>query len=210
MKYTKLGYCALLCTALTMVSGCSDDSKTDLKNPSVCDAKLTPCLIGYSCVDSVCLKNATFGQACGDGIVCVEGKCTNGFCINENISNGNSNPNAGIIGSQCQNDKQCQEGTCLARVCTITAAAGESCSDTLPCATKLVCDAKTSKCLKTAGLGSACSESVICSIGECVDGTCAVVTEEDRLKTTDTDGDTIPDFWDRCDNDKDEDGTPDC
>ena len=39
MKYTKLGYCALLCTALTMVSGCSDDSKTDLKNPSVCDAK---------------------------------------------------------------------------------------------------------------------------------------------------------------------------
>ena len=193
-----------------MVSGCSDDSKTDLKNPSVCDAKLTPCLIGYSCVDSVCLKNATFGQACGDGIVCVEGKCTNGFCINENISNGNSNPNAGIIGSQCQNDKQCQEGTCLARVCTITAAAGESCSDTLPCATKLVCDAKTSKCLKTAGLGSACSESVICSIGECVDGTCAVVTEEDRLKTTDTDGDTIPDFWDRCDNDKDEDGTPDC
>lgn len=210
MKYTKLGYCALLCTALAMVSGCSDDSKTDLKNPSVCDAKLTPCLIGYSCVDSVCLKNATFGQACGDGIVCVEGKCTNGFCINENISNGNSNPNAGIIGSQCQNDKQCQEGTCLARVCTITAAAGESCSDTLPCATKLVCDAKTSKCLKTAGLGSACSESVICSIGECVDGTCAVVTEEDRLKTTDTDGDTIPDFWDRCDNDKDEDGTPDC
>ena len=212
MKYSKYGFYALLWTALVVVSGCSEDSKTtEPKNPDVCDTAQSPCISGYSCVDKVCLKNAELGEACGEGIHCIDGKCVDGLCKKEDDQgDGDDNPNSGLIGSQCQSDKQCKEGTCLNRVCTETVGVGESCSSALPCEADLVCDEATSKCIKTAGVGEACSESVVCKLGECLDGVCTIVSEDDKLKMTDTDNDTIPDYWDRCDADTDGDGTPDC
>ncbi len=210
MKRTKIGYYALMCVASAAIGGCNDDggAAPSPVNPEVCDAKLTPCLIGYSCVGGACLKNAAIGETCGDGIYCLDnGTCADGVC--KAAKKEDENPNSGKIGSQCTTDTQCKEGTCLNRACTITAGAGEACSDSLPCASQYTCGEKNI-CLKTVGIGEACGETVVCRIGQCVGEVCTIMSEADLLKTTDTDGDTIPDYWDRCDKDTDGDTIPDC
>lgn len=207
MKYTKVGYYSVLLATLAFMGGCSDDGNSESKasNPEICDEKSAPCLLGYSCVNATCLKNAAFGEACGDGIFCIEGKCMDGKCSQEQ----SDNPNSGNIGAQCVNDAQCKQGTCLNRVCTTTAADGESCEST-PCATHYVCDETAKTCKKLVNIGEACDDKVVCKIGECLSGKCQALSEDDILKTVDSDGDTISDYYDRCDVDTDGDGTPDC
>ncbi len=211
MNRAKIGYYALMCVASAVIGGCNDDggAAPSPANPEVCDVKLTPCLIGYSCVGNACLKNAAIGETCGDGFYCLDnGTCDGGIC--KAAKKEDENPNSGKIGSQCTTDTQCKEGTCLNRACTITAGQDEACSDSLPCASQYTCSDPGKTCLKTVGIGEACGETVLCRIGQCVGETCTIMSEADLLKTTDTDGDTIPDYWDRCDKDTDSDTVPDC
>lgn len=203
---SKYGLLSLMITALAFAGACSDDSSSDGPedpNPSVCDEN-NPCIDGYLCNAGTCFLKVSLDDACGIKTICTEGSCINGTC---QLS---SEEQKSDLGGNCQSDKACKQGTCLNGKCTITAGANESCAST-PCITGYSCITETKTCKIGAVVGQSCSAAdTVCIVGECEGGVCIAKTEDDKLKSNDTDGDGISDYYDRCDVDSDDDTLPNC
>ena len=230
---------AVLCSALMVPSfyGCGNDGKDDVGGDACSDTE--PCRDDrYRCVKGVCLMPVPENGDCSkDHVYCVAGECLGGVCRVEDIEliscekkadcdagydchEGKCRKPAGVGGSCSTADKYCAEGVCDEGICRADAKdgiPGGACTAQTRCPQGYAC--KDEKCQKGVDAGSPCGyDGLYCLEGTCVDGRCELGHPMDRycannpddLRCKDTDGDTISDFYDRCDVDTDGDTVPDC
>lgn len=158
------------------------------------------CGEGYQCVVGACLREAALGGTCDAASVCLEGRCTDGIC-----RAGTADPVC-VTAGDCRAGKTCVEGRCVEG-----AKAGEPCDGQVLCAREYRCMGNPGVCKVGVEPGGDCSlEWHACLAGVCRDGICRLETQEDKEKSTDTDGDGISDYYDRCDEDTDGDTIPNC
>ena len=208
MKHSHTFICIFTAVCSYLCFGCSDSNSSsssttipqDTSELTSC-ADGTPCPDKTTCLDNLCKPQIEVGQACNkETTVCINSECIDGQCkITSTPTIVNCN------GITCGPNQ-----TCHHMVCTDAVAENESCYNS-PCLTGYICDSKNT-CKKASLIGEPCDANIICRVGTCTDKTCQVISEEDKLKTTDSDGDTISDFYDRCDNfsNSNDPSTPDC
>ena len=93
----------------------------------------------------------------------------------------------------------------------ISVGPGQACSTTSVCPEVYEC--RRGVCLQPILAGGSCRSSLVfCKDGACREGVCYANNEDNRdvLMSIDTDGDTIVDYYDRCDVDTDGDTVPNC
>ena len=94
-------------------------------------------------------------------------------------------------------DAICLENeVCSAGKCMTPAKPGEECDAQHPCPNGYTCNPKTKTCMVAAGVNESCDgDDHYCKVGTCQNGKCSIVSEEDQLKSADSDGDTIADYY---------------
>ncbi len=212
-----VGFSAAHCSsdgdAATELSACTESCGNGLICVSgVCKRPVLPtgsCLSGDAhcvaseCVGGVCVSDGTQPQlTCSESQPCdAKYACSGGICV----------PKAGA-GEKCGTGvAQCRRGTCRDGVCIVDVGPGQSCSSTAVCPDLYEC--RKNACLRPVGDGGDCRSSLaFCKDGACLEGICHATGGEadDILMTIDTDGDTIADYYDRCDADTDGDTVADC
>lgn len=210
-----------LCAA---ISGCSSNSDVETlaacQSPDDCAGKLV-------CVNNYCMRPVFNAQSCASSDAwCVDGTCDGGVCISANSGDGVCNTSADCgsayrcvggkctaqasVGGECADTNACARGECIDGICKITTGPGMACDSSRQCPAMFDCH--DGVCLKTVLSGGDCRSSLtFCKDGDCVEGMCRGNAQSDKgLLTRDSDGDTIVDYYDRCDTDTDGDTTPDC
>ena len=196
---TKRLFILSILVAASYTLGCSDstigvmkvlpDSQDALEK---CAVNANSCPDGTTCNGTVCLVNSEPGEKCSSLVsFCKDGACVEGKC--EKSSDGQITVPCG--NTVCNGNEKCENN-----ICVTAAGVKESCSY-LPCIPGLRCNPKTKTCMYAVTLGEDCSKAnSYCIIGTCsVSQVCEVQSADDQLKITDSDGDTIADYYDRCD-----------
>lgn len=116
----------------------------------------------------------------------------------------------GELGEKC-GDKYCvapqfcQNGECIEKPVKTGCSTDSDCTQA-----GYECDKIREKCVKYVDMDESCDGiEFICMVGNCEQNICQV-TAEQREQLVDTDGDTISDYYDRCDADTDNDTLVDC
>lgn len=175
--------------------GCESDT---IPRPEGLDDKICVpgCKDGEVCKNGVCEAQGGSEVACERDAECPSGKCEAGVCVPAQVET-------------CSAEKPCSSGVCVDGKCQATGtgegAPGDACKSTSECGNMMLC--QSGQCITQVELGGDCTgEFASCASGVCEEGKCFANAMADR----DTDGDTISDYYDRCDVDTDGDGTPDC
>lgn len=208
-----------------VVAGCSDSGK-EATQLLACSGEGSGCAGNLMCVEGFCRRLVAPGGSClSSDAWCSQGSCVDGVCTSsgEPVScdasdacssgfvcvNGSCLKQA-LPGESCGPSSVCVRGECTDGTCLVTVGPGQACTSSKACPQTYECEHNA--CLKPVNGGGDCRSSLTyCISGTCVDGKCVSDNPDDNeLKGQDTDGDTIVDYWDRCDIDTDGDTTPDC
>lgn len=188
------------------------------------------CSHGLVCVSSVCLRPVLPEGSCmSSDAHCIASNCVDGVCVSDGTtpelncsetvpcdskyacSEGQCVPKVGP-GERCAAGvAACRRGTCENGRCVISVGPGQACSTTSVCPEVYEC--RRGVCLQPILAGGSCRSSLVfCKDGACREGVCYANNEDNRdvLMSIDTDGDTIVDYYDRCDVDTDGDTVPNC
>ena len=185
-------FCFMSCSESTIDHSTNNfpDSQDKLEK---CAANPNMCPEGTTCNGTVCLINAEIGDSCSEVTsFCKGGKCVEGKCQ----SSGNGDTTLPCGDTTCTGNQKCVSDKCVE-----AAGAGEHCDASIPCTIDLKCNPKTKTCMTPIPLDGTCGmENSYCVIGTCSAlQKCEASSADDTLKNTDSDGDTISDYYDRCD-----------
>lgn len=208
-----------------IVLGCSSNSSSDFEMASCTDF----CSNGLICASGLCKRPVLPGGSClSSDAYCVGGNCIDGACVGDGtnvvLECSDTRPcdskylcQSGICVPQAHAGENCGagiaaciRGECENGKCVVSVGPGQSCDATAVCPESYECSQK--RCLRPVASGGSCKSSLVfCKNGECREGLCYSTQEKDDvLKTIDSDGDTIVDYYDRCDVDTDGDTIPNC
>ena len=118
--------------------------------------------------------------------------CTGSSCTPDPGPGPGPGPSVNCGDQVCSNNEICVANS----RCVVPVPAGGSCDDSKPCATNYSCNPESNTCMIAAGLNENCADAdKYCRVGTCSDGYCRVISETDALMTTDSNGDTISDYY---------------
>ena len=175
----------------------------DCCSPSLNNLCDPDCVFGVDpdCADP-CVQTGTCenGHTCQDDTVCASGWCDNGVCAtpgcDDGIENGyESDVDCGGSCSACENGKECnRDSDCLSDYCK-----NGFCSEPSDCENGVFSDGESD--VDCGGpcpgceAGRYCTEDGDCIYGaECINSMCTLAAELEEL---DSDGDGMPDEWER-------------
>ena len=166
-------------------------------------------LVGCSEGNTEAVSPATPGNS-GEGTVTNACGASNP-CKNGQICTANGCVQPVPLGGSCKDSESCGRGTCSGGVCKVTVMPGQACDAGHACSES---DCVDGICLKPVAETGDCRSSLrYCKDGNCVNGYCKAKSSSGgkvSVDCKDSDGDTIGDDWDSCDNDTDNDTLPDC
>ena len=116
----------------------------------------------------------------------------------------------GDASKKCGNAYCLDTEVCVVDHCEPNNVDGVDCDAEGKCPSGYECNKFRNKCVVYVDVDGDCSQADhLCMIGSCKAGKCTV-SEEQRAQLVDTDGDTISDYYDKCDVDTDNDTIMDC
>jgi hypothetical protein len=131
-----------------------------------CDASRA-CSWDDVCSYGLCVPRAGVGEACDPMLAgaCIgDTVCTNGVCVRETVVK---------VGETCDAERRCPyRSSCVQGVCVRTALRGETCSETVGCASGWCRDGR---CEAFRAVGESCENAHSCTSRRCEDGQCAEI-----------------------------------